>query len=581
MSTPMRKTLSLVRPWLGFLVLAAVMAVLSTAADQAVPMQIRNFVNASLQPAEHGLAWRALLLLGILMLVAQLLKLCQRLATEWAATRLRSKLFEQGVQHVLSQPLSWFHTEHSGALQVRLERATGAVCDVIKMGLADVLPPLVGVVLAVGLLLWSNLGAGLVATATVPILVLLTLAQARSQRGVRVSINEAREAQGIRVAEAILGIEQVKLFRAEATEARRAGKVAKSLSDTEMRHHCAMANWDIWKFVVERVGFAAALTLAILAASRSGAASGIGDVVLVVMLWDRVAEPIRHLHRVLDELGERAVLANSYLGILETTAVERQYGASPTQHRGEVSFDDVVFAYPGESQPVIAHLNLSVAAGRKVALVGRSGSGKSTLLRMLVGLAMPGQGSVRIDGQPVEPIEQQAAAATVGLLTQDVYVFGDTVAANITYGNGTASDEEVEEAARRAGLAEDIARLPDGYQTQLGQHGAGLSGGQRQRLALARVILQDPEIVAFDEPVSALDPENARRFFNMVLDVFRDKTVIVVTHNLDVLDWADEVVLLRDGSVVEAGPPARLLTEASSETNELRHGLVGPPVLVA
>ena len=152
-----------------------------------------------------------------------------------------------------------------------------------------------------------------------------------------------------------------------------------------------------------------------------------------------------------------------------------------------------------------------------------------------------------IGGKVVEPIE--SVNASVGVLSQEPYIFQGTIQENIQYGRPAATDEQVCEAARIAGIADHIESLPDRYQTQVGQRGSGLSGGQKQRIALARVILQDPSLIVFDEPSSSLDPANARRLFEAVMSVFADRTVLVITHDWSNLDWADRVIELGKGYV--------------------------------
>ncbi len=160
---------------------------------------------------------------------------------------------------------------------------------------------------------------------------------------------------------------------------------------------------------------------------------------------------------------------------------------------------------------------------------------------------------------------------TIGMLSQEIYIFAGTVAENIKYGHPSATDDEVCAAARLAGLAKFIESLPEGYETMLGQRGSRFSGGQRQRLALARVILQDPSVVLFDEPSASLDPANARRFFSEVLRAFEGKTVLVITHDLKDVGWADQIILIESGQLLEAGPP-RELCSGNSEFRRLADG---------
>jgi ABC-type multidrug transport system fused ATPase/permease subunit len=553
MKKPISKAAALVRPWTPWLIMAGLIAVLVGFIDQMVPLLVRSVVNGAFAGKGGQIEWRSVATLVGLLAASQMLRVTQRLATEWPATRIQVVLFRYGMHHLLSYPMTWFAANHSGAVQVRLERSTVAVTELIKMGLSDILPPLLGLVLSARLLWEADATVGAAVVIVIPLFVTLTLWQARSQAGIRVAINSARESQGVRVAEAVQGIEQVKLFRAEAAEAERAGAVALALADREYGHHRSMALFDLGKLLTDRAGFAAVLVLGVLAALRSGNNLGPGGVLMLVMLFDRITEPVRHLHRILDQFNEKWILARDYLRLLDVEPVARMAVANNNGGDRSVVCEGVTFAYSDSEKPSVANISLCVPSGAKVALVGSSGSGKSTLAKLIAGLYRPTTGRITVGGQEVVPIEAAGAGASVGMLTQDIYIFADTIMENIRYGRPNATDREVREAAEIAGLASLIASRNDGYDMRLGQRGTGLSGGQKQRLALARVVLQNPDVIIFDEPSAALDAENARRFFDTVLSVFAGKTVLVITHDLTRLDWADQIVVMADGQVLEIG----------------------------
>ena len=576
MSTQLRKVMALLRPWRAWLFIATIMALVVNLLEMAVPVQLRLLVNAALGKEQSASSLiPGFAVLAVLLIVSQAGKIAQRLLTEWPATRITAALFEQGVQHVLSYPLSWFAKNHSGAVQVRLDRSTRAVADLMKTAISDILCPLLGVIMTFVLIWSTSLVVGLVATVAIPLLILITVWQAKNQSGIRISINQRREEQGVRAAEAVMGIEQVKLFHAEQFEAERAGAVSTALADQEFIHHRAMARFDLFKFWIERAGFAAVLVFGIMAALKPGSSLGAGGVLMLVLLYERVADTTRHLHRIIDETNEKWILAKDYLQILDVEPAVGNFQCAPARTGLDLICENVTFTYGDGGNVAINNVSFSIAGGSKIAIVGESGSGKTTLARLLTGIYQPTAGRITIGGHAVKPIES-SDVITVGMLSQEIYIFAGTVAENISYGTHNATEEDIRRTAGAASLAESIQELQNGYDTKLGQRGVGLSGGQKQRLALARVLIQNPPIVIFDEPSASLDPENARRFFDTVLHVFHEKTVIVITHDLKNLHWADQVIMLKNGTVSEIGSP-QVLDEENTAFRLLRDGTVPVP----
>ena len=564
---PVSKVWRLVKPLTFAFVLSGLAAIIAGFAEQMVPVMLRTIVNSAVT---HQLAAikNASVMLAVTLIGAQFLKIAQRLLAERAATRLCSRLFQVGVHHLLSYPLQWFFENHSGAVQVRLERSSRAIAELFKIALCDALPPLAGLSVATFLLFHADRTVGIIALIVLPILVILTLAQIANQAGIRVDINRSREEQGVRVAESILGVEQVKLFKAEWREAQAAGRVSEVLAEREYCHHKAMAGFDLAKFLVERLGFLAVMGFAIAAALRPGNMLGPGGVLMILLLYERMTEPVRHLHRIVDEGHERWLLAMDFLEILNISTAEDNVRWTTSSEPVPIAFEGVSFRYPGRDTDALCGMAFKIPAGSNVALVGPSGGGKSTVARLLAGLVPATRGRVVIGDRTAM---RSACPARVGMLSQDVYIFAGTVSDNIRYGRPDAPQIAVEQAARKAGLSDYVETLPEKYNSILGQRGAGLSGGQKQRLALARVLLQDPDVLVLDEPTSGLDAEGSRVFFRQVLQSFRGRTIFVITHNLDNLLWADSVIMIENGRIREMGPPAELLGCASA-VRSLRDG---------
>jgi ATP-binding cassette, subfamily B, bacterial len=225
---------------------------------------------------------------------------------------------------------------------------------------------------------------------------------------------------------------------------------------------------------------------------------------------------------------------------------------------GAIAFRGVSFRYPS-GQQVLRDFTLIVPGGQRVGLVGRSGAGKSTIVALLQRLYDPDSGEVAIDDQVIGHVTQESLRSSIAVVQQDISLFHRSLLENLRYGRPDASDEEVYRAVEAARCAEFIDRLPDGYQTLVGERGMKLSGGQRQRLAIARAFLMNAPIVLLDEATSALDTESEQSIQEALARLFRGRTVIAIAHRLSTLDSFDRIVVLDRGRIVEDGPPRRLL----------------------
>ena len=225
---------------------------------------------------------------------------------------------------------------------------------------------------------------------------------------------------------------------------------------------------------------------------------------------------------------------------------------------GAIDFRNVSFSYPS-GQTVLKDFMLDVPGGQKVGLVGRSGAGKSTIIALLQRLYDPDSGEVLIDGQNIAHVTQESLRSSIAVVQQDISLFHRSLLENLRYGRPEASDEEVYRAVEAARCTEFIQRLPQGFDTLVGERGMKLSGGQRQRLAIARAFLMNAPIVLLDEATSALDTESEQSIQEALARLFRGRTVIAIAHRLSTLDAFDRIVVLDRGRIVEDGPPRRLL----------------------
>ena len=224
-----------------------------------------------------------------------------------------------------------------------------------------------------------------------------------------------------------------------------------------------------------------------------------------------------------------------------------------------VEFQDVTFHYEGHGIPAVSDIDLSIRAGEMIALVGSSGSGKTTLVNLLPRFYEPTIGRILIDGVDVQSYSSKSLRAQIGIVSQEVVLFDDTVRNNIAFGRPGATDDQIIQAARQAYAHDFIERLPQRYQTFIGERGVKLSGGERQRLAIARAILRDPPLLILDEATSALDTESERVVQQALGNLMKDRTTLVIAHRLSTVQRADRIIVLDRGTIAEVGTHEELL----------------------
>jgi ATP-binding cassette, subfamily B, bacterial len=285
-----------------------------------------------------------------------------------------------------------------------------------------------------------------------------------------------------------------------------------------------------------------------------------GDVVLTTSLGFTVLHASRDFAMAMVDMVQQVAKLREAVQVLGLPhEMQDAKDARPLRvSSGAIEFCDVSFSYPS-GQPVLSRFSLHVPGGQKVGLVGRSGAGKSTIIALMQRLYDPESGEVLIDGQNIAGVTQSSLRSSIAVVQQDISLFHRSLLENLRYGRPEATDEEVYRAVEAARCSEFITRLPDGYDTLVGERGMKLSGGQRQRLAIARAFLMDAPIVLLDEATSALDTESEQSIQEALARLFRGRTVIAIAHRLSTLDSFDRIVVLDRGHIVEDGPPRRLL----------------------
>jgi subfamily B ATP-binding cassette protein MsbA len=316
---------------------------------------------------------------------------------------------------------------------------------------------------------------------------------------------------------------------------------------------------------VPTVQLIAAVALAVIVALATAQSSAneitVGGFVSFITAMLMLNGPLKHLTSVNEPLQRGLAAAESVFVLIDQPG-EPDPGTKAIQRaKGAVRFEHVSFGYPGAERLAVEDIDLDIAPGETVALVGPSGSGKTTLANLIPRFYHPSRGRITLDGHDLEELRLESLRANISLVSQDVVLFNDTVAANIAYGSmGRVSEAQVLAAAKAAYALEFIEDMPEGMQTLVGENGVKLSGGQRQRLAIARALLKNAPILVLDEATSALDTESERQIQAALEKLIHGRTTVVIAHRLSTVERVDRIVVLDGGRIVEMGTHAQLLS---------------------
>jgi ABC-type transport system involved in Fe-S cluster assembly fused permease/ATPase subunit len=362
------------------------------------------------------------------------------------------------------------------------------------------------------------------------------------------------------ITDAILNVEPVKYFAAETIVLER---VDRALSRTEAQWVGFYRRYAVNGVTVTTI-FATFLTATTLYAVHEvqGARLTVGDFVLITTYMLQVIRPVEALGYAMQGFSQGAALLEATLALFhEKSEPQRAGDAVRLESPGQLEFENVTLSY-GPHRTALRGVSFKVPAGKTLGIVGSSGSGKSTLVRLLMRLLEPDAGQILLDGVPISTLSLATLRRSIAIVPQDAVLFNDSIADNIAFGKAECTQDEIEQAARRAHLHELIASLPDAYDTNVGERGLKLSGGERQRLSIARAAIRRPRIYIFDEATSALDSETEREIVRDLQEISQSVTTLVITHRLSTVVLADEIIVLETGTVVERGTHASLLRQS-------------------
>jgi len=493
-----------------------------------------------------------------------------------AFSELRDFVFAKvGQRAIRTVALQTFRHLHNLALRYHLDRQTGRLSRSIERGtkgidfllnfmLFSIIPTILEIFMVCGIL-WGffNIWYALVTFVTVTGYIAFTIIATEWRLKYRREMNETDSTANSRAIDSLLNYETVKYFGNEEHEARRFDRSMEQYEHAAILSKSSLSLLNIGQSFIIGVG----LTLMLIMAG-SGVMGGnltIGEFTMINMYLIQLFLPLNFLGFVYREIKQSLIDMEAMFTLLR---VEREVADPPgapdlMTRQAEIEFDHVSFGYDPR-RDILKDVSFHVPAGKTVAIVGPSGAGKSTIARLMFRFYDVTGGSIKIDGQDIRAVTQQSVRAATGIVPQDTVLFNDTIYYNIAYGRPDATPSEIEQAARLASVHDFIARMPDGYQTTVGERGLKLSGGEKQRVTIARTILKNPPILIFDEATSALDTRTERDIQEALKDVSADRTTLVIAHRLSTVVDADEIIVLDNGTIAERGRHDALLAQDGS-----------------
>jgi len=558
-----RRLLPYIWEFKGRVAIALGLLTIAKLANVGIPLALKGAVDA-LDPQQQDIIF-----LPIAMLLTYgLLRLASSLFSE-----LRDALFAKVIFNSVRRIAgAIFKHLHNLSLRFHLQRQTGGISRDIERGsrgisfllnfmIFNILPTLVEIALVTVILLsqYDSIFA-IITTSTILLYIAYTLVVTEWRMRFRRVMNDMDSRANNQAIDSLLNYETVKYFNNENYELNRYDDTLASWEASAIKNQTSLSLLNMGQGAIIATG----LTILMLLAGQ-GVVDGelsLGDLVLINAFLLQLYLPLGFLGFVYREIRHSLADMERMFSLLEQSqeTLDKPNAPPLAIQGGEIRFNHVNFHYDS-NRKILHDLDFTIEAGKKLAIVGASGSGKSTLVRLLFRFYDLHSGSIIIDGMNIKDVQQHSLRQAIGVVPQDTVLFNNTLYHNILYGNPTVDKAAVIEAAKQAHIHEFIQKLPDGYDTLVGERGLKLSGGEKQRVAIARTLLKNPNILIFDEATSALDSHSEKAINKALQTISENKTTLVIAHRLSTIIDADIILVLDQGKIIERGTHHQLLSK--------------------
>ncbi|NKB76167.1 MAG: ATP-binding cassette domain-containing protein [Gammaproteobacteria bacterium] len=565
-----------------------VFLVFARLANISVPIVLKKIVDYLEQaPADAIIAVPLMLLCayGLLRFFAIIFNELRNIVFSKASVNIIHHISMEVFRHLHTLSLAFHLDRKTGGLSRDVERGNSAITNFLRMIVFNIIPVIFEIV-AVLLILWSQFDIlfSLVTVVMILVYCVFTVGVTKWRIRFRMQMNESESSANTRSLDSLLNYETVKIFGNEDMEMRRYDKAMAGWVKASLKNNISLSYLNSGQGLIVAIGLTLLMSLA--AKGVLDKSMSMGDFVMVNAFLIQLYIPLNFLGSVYRDLNHSLVDMGRMFDLLDKKPDVREKETAKTLElkEGRVEFSHINFAYLPD-RPTLKDISFTIHGGTMTAVVGPSGSGKSTLSRLLLRFYDPDNGRVSIDGQNIEDLSLASLRHAMVVVPQDTVLFNETIGYNISYGDPSASQDDVVAAAKIAQIHDFIERHPQGYDILVGERGLKLSGGEKQRVAIARAALKQARILIFDEATSSLDTRSEKAIQNALERVSRNTTTLVIAHRLSTIVNADQIIVLDKGEIVEMGRHDELLgngklyaqmwelqkeAEVDVETNEWR-----------
>lgn len=563
-----RKIAPYVRPYRWLVVLTLILTLIGSFIAQINAVVLDRTVDAiNALITTDNMVWskavHILTVITIVLLGKEILSAGITYAQHFFGEKMRinvSKDLSQAViDKMLRYRMAFFSRSNNetGKLQTRIDQGVSSLSSTVQNFFIDLLPLFMSAALALILMFAANLYVGLAALGIVPIYIWITIRQARRLQGWRRNMRSYREQKSHGVMNIIESINVIKSFNREQIESDKQWQLQTEFTDNQMLVRKTSFYFDGMKSFVRQVGTVLIIILTAYLVMIDYPGMTIGKIMYHVMLFSNVTAPITQLQRIFDQMNDALIYAEGFFDILEADQEREPTGNyRPERVEGNFEVTGVDFTYPNGTK-ALHNIDMRIESGKITALVGLSGAGKSTVLNLLVKFYEPDCGSIKLDGVDLRDYDTNFLRDNIGMVLQKNHIFDGSIEENIRYGRPDATREQVEEAARKAYIYDQIMKLPNGFDSKAQL----LSGGQQQRIAIARMFLKNPPIIFLDEPTASLDAIATEQIKASIDAIKRDRTVIIISHSISQIIDSDVIYAMKEGRVEQSGDPDALYRE--------------------